>query len=188
MTSHTACNTCALVTLPPGKGARARSQKERLFRATLVQAARPQASGLLRNPPMPAFVTLKIGETRSGNTKKLHALRSTANYYGWTEYFEEWSLKTEFIQGSRQFGFDPGRRGHPQCSPGRRLRICRSPSKSGLPAGFTNAFKVTSNVGLLDLAELAHFTKVDWEWMEDTSYARVSRDRWEDRYARATHR
>ena len=137
---------------------------------------------------MAQFVTLKLGETKFGSAKKLHALRATANYYGWTEEFEEWSFKPELVEGSRQFGLDPGRRGHPQCSSGRRLRICRSASKSGLPAGFTNAFKVTRNVGLLDLAELAHFTNVDWEWMESLDGERVSRDRWEDRYARTTHR
>ena len=136
---------------------------------------------------MPAYVTLKLGETKSGKPKKLHALRATANYYGWLEYFPEWTFQPEFEQGGRLFGIDPGRRGHPQCSSGRRLRICRSPSKDGFPAGFTNAFKVTSNTGLLDLAELAHFTTVDWEWMQDVSYQRVSRADWERRYARTFH-
>ena len=137
---------------------------------------------------MAQFVTLKLGETKFGSAKTLHALRSTADYYGWTQEFEEWSLQPEFEQGGRKFGFDPGRRGHPQCSSGRRIRICRSPQKQGNPAGFTNAFKVTRNVGLLDLAELAHFTKVDWEWMESLDGERVSRERWADRYARTTHR
>ena len=136
---------------------------------------------------MPVYVTLKLGQTKSGKPKKLHALRATANYYGWLEKFEEWTLEPEFEQGGRLFGRDPGRRGHPQCSSGRRLRICRSASKDGFPAGFTNAFKVTSNTGLLDLAELAHFTTVDWEWMQDVSYQRVSRADWERRYARTFH-
>ena len=54
---------------------------------------------------------------------------------------------------------------------------------NGLPAGFTNAFKVTSNTGLFDLAELAHFTKVDWNWMESLCGQRIDRERWADRYA-----
>lgn len=137
---------------------------------------------------MAQFVTLKLGETKFGSPKKLHALRSTANYYGWTEEFEEWTFQTEFVEGGRSYGLDPGRRGHPQCSSGRRLRICRSPQKQGFPPGFTNAFKVTRNVGLLDLAELAHFTNVDWEWMESLDGERVSRERWADRYAGTTHR
>ena len=136
---------------------------------------------------MPEFVTLKLGETKSGAAKKLHALRTTANYYGWTEKFEEWSLKAEFEQGGRQFGRDPGRKGHSQCSSGFHVRICRSPVRSGLPAGFTNRFKVTANTGLFDLAELAYFTNVDWEWMETPRSGRVSRAEWIDRYARNTH-
>ena len=136
---------------------------------------------------MPEFITLKLGETKSGRAKKLHALRSTANYYGWPEKFEEWSLEAEFEEGGRRFGFDPGRRGHPQCSSGYHVRICRSPSKDGFPAGFTNRFKVTKNTGLFDLAELAHFTKVDWEWMETPTSGRLTRADWERRYARTTH-
>ena len=136
---------------------------------------------------MAEFVTLKLGETKGGAAKKLHALRSTANYYGWLEKFEEWTFQAEFVEGERSYGRDPGRRGHPQCSSGRRLRICRSASKDGFPAGFTNAFKVTSNTGLFDLAELAYFTNVDWEWMETPTSGRVSRERWLDRYASKTH-
>ena len=136
---------------------------------------------------MPAYVTLKLGETKSGNVKTLHALRSTADYYGWTEKFEPWIGKIQFLQGDRAFLLQPSRRGYEAWSPGRRLRICRSPSKNGFPAGFTNAFKVSSNTGLFDLAELAHFTKVDWEWMQDTAYQRVSRVDWERRYASKTH-
>lgn len=137
---------------------------------------------------MTKYVTLKLGQTKSGNAKTLHALRSTADYYGWTEAFPEWVGEIQFFEGDRGFLIDTGRRGHPQCSGGKRLRISRSKSKRGNPAGFTNAFKVSANTGLFDLAELAHFTKVDWEWMEDTSYARIDRTRWEDRYAGKTHR
>ena len=136
---------------------------------------------------MSLYVTLKLGETKSGKAKTLHALRSTADYYGWTEYFPEW-VGQELRVGDRYtLLYSPSRRGHPQCSGGRRLRISRSPSRDGNPAGFTNAFKVSSNTGLFDLAELAHFTKVDWEWMTSIDYSRVSRADWERRYARTAH-
>ena len=136
---------------------------------------------------MASYITLKIGETKSGKAKTLHALRTTADYYGWTEHFPGWVGQIDSFQGSRAFLMDPGRRGHPQCSSGKRLRICRTPSRDGFPAGFTNAFKVTSNTGLFDLAELAHFTDGDWYWMSTRTGERVSRDRWEDRYASKTH-
>ena len=129
------------------------------------------------------YVTLKLGETKSGNAKTLHALRATADYYGWTEEFEEWVAKPVESSGKYVLLRGPGRRGHPQCSGGRRMRISRSPSRAGQAAGLVNAFKVSSNTGLFDLAELAHFTKIDWNWMTDVSYQRVSREDWERRYA-----
>ncbi len=135
---------------------------------------------------MTQYVTLKIGETKSGATKKLHALRTTADYYGWTKEFEEWSFKTLFEQGGRSYGYAPSRRGHPQNSSGYRVRICRSPVPGGLPAGFTNQFKVTRNTGLFDLAELAHFTDVDWEWMESPRSGRVKKADWLARYQEGT--
>ncbi len=136
---------------------------------------------------MTQYVTLKLGETKSGKAKTLHALRSTADYYGWTEAFPIWIAKEIISPEGRVFFRDPSRRGHPQCSGGRRLRISRSPSKAGQAAGLVNAFKVSSNTGLFELAELAHFTKGDWHWMQDTAYARVDRADWERRYAGITH-
>ena len=130
------------------------------------------------------YVTLKLGQTKSGKAKTLHSLRSTADYYGWTEAFPEWIGEESFTEGGRTFLQCPSRRGHPQNSSGRRLYICRSASRQGLPRGFTNAFKVSSNTGLFELAELAHFTKINWYWMSDMTYGRVSREDWERRYAR----
>ena len=133
------------------------------------------------------YVTLKLGETRTGSAKTLHSLRSTADYYGWTQEFEEWVAEPVGTAGKYVILRDPGRRGHPQCSGGYRLRICRSRERTGFPKGFTNAFKVSANTGLFDLAELAHFTKVDWHWMSTKTGERVSRERWADRYANTTH-
>ena len=138
-------------------------------------------------PAMTQYVTLKLGETKSGNAKTLHALRSTADYYGWTKEFPEWIGKPLAVGDRYELLHSPSRRGHPQSSSGRRMRISRSASRDGNPAGFTNAFKVSANTGLLELAELAHFTKVDWEWMTSTDHSRVSRADWEHRYARDFH-
>ena len=129
------------------------------------------------------YVTLKLGQTKSGKAKTLHSLRATADYYGWTEAFPEWIGEESFTEGGRTYLQCPSRRGHPQNSSGRRLFICRSRSRVGQPRGFTNAFKVSSNTGLFELAELAHFTKINWYWMSDMTYGRVSREDWERRYA-----
>ena len=136
---------------------------------------------------MANYVTLKLGESKGGRQKLLHALRTTADYYGWLEEFPVWIGKTVENDSGYRYLMDPGRRGHPQCMGGKRLRISRSPDKSRYAAGFTNAFKVSSNTGLLDLAELAHFTKIDWHWMESLDGERVDRARWEQRFVRTTH-
>ena len=136
---------------------------------------------------MISYVTLKLGESKTGSAKTLHALRSTADYYGWLENFEEWVAKPISTAGKYVISYDPGRRGHPQCSAGYRLRICRAHSMDGYPAGFTNAFKVSANTGLFDLAELAHFSKGDWYWMSTKTGERIKRAEWEDRYAGILH-
>ena len=148
-----------------------------------VQALPPNGSGLSRLLRMISYVTLKLGQTKSGSAKTLHSLRSTADYYGWTEQFEEWVAKPVEDSGKYVLSRDPGRRGHPQCSSGYRVRLCRAHEMQGFPAGFTNAFKVSANTGLFDLAELAHFTKGDWYWMSTRTGERVTRAHWEDRYA-----
>ena len=127
-------------------------------------------------------MTLKLGQTKSGNAKTLHALRTTADYYGWSEEFEPWGPKVVAVVGNKTFVQDPGRRGEMFCEAGRRHRICRSPSTAGMPRGLTNQFKVSANCGLRDLAELANFTKGEWYWLDSPFGERISRDRWAEMY------
>lgn len=87
------------------------------------------------------------------------------------------------MQGERRISLDPGRRGRLECEGGRRHRICRSPSKRGFPAGMTNAFKLSANCGLVDIAEVAHFTQGEWHWLEGPRKQRIERDRWLEMYA-----
>jgi len=130
----------------------------------------------------PQWVKLRLGETSRGTGKWLQAYRATADYYGWTKEFPIWTPKTVLVEGGRTFAVEPGRRGGPGQQGGRSHRICRAQTTGGFPAGFTNRFKVSTNVGLFDLAELAHFTDVDWHWMTGPTGDRVSRAAWEERY------
>ena len=134
------------------------------------------------------YVKLKIGVQPKVGSKYLIALRSTADYYGWSKEFEPWSPKVVEVRGNYTFVKDPGRRGEMFCEAGRRHRICRSPKTAGMPAGFTNQFKVSANCGLSDLAELAHFTTVDWHWLDSPFGERISRERWESLYQADTSR
>ena len=134
------------------------------------------------------YVKLLIWRPDQGPDRWLIALRTTADYYGWTQEFEEWSPKPAFVENGITFVRDPGRRGEMFCEGGRRHRICRSPNKGGQPAGLTNQFKVSNACTLLDLAELANFTQQDWYWMSGPTGERISRIRWASIYATGTHR
>ena len=134
------------------------------------------------------YVKLRLGTQESRQPKYLIALRATADYYGWSEEFEPWFPKTEETLAGRQFVRDPGRRGGLQFAGGRRHRICRSPVTAGYPKGLTNQFRVSSRVCMLDLAELAHFTKGEWHWMSSPFGERISRERWEAMWQAGTSR
>ena len=128
------------------------------------------------------FVKLLLWRGSGKKDKYLVALRTTANYYGWTKEFESWSPRPIYQSGGYDFCLDPGRKGNLILASGKRIRICRSPKRQGNPKGLTNQFKVSRNCGLLDLAELAHFTESDWHWMDGPYGERIGRDHWERIY------
>jgi hypothetical protein len=80
----------------------------------------------------------------------------------------------------------PKRNGRGHAAGGKRLRISRSSSRQGNPAGLTNQFLVSNSMRLVDLAELAHFTQGDWHWMETFNGDRLSREHWEEIYQAAS--
>ena len=129
-----------------------------------------------------SYVKLLLHRPNASASKYLIAMRATADYYGWTKEFEVWTPKPVDLGDDRTYFMDPGRKGHVMHEPGRRHRICRSPVTQGYPKGLTNAFKVSRNCSLLDLAEVAHFTDVDWHWMDSPFGERIFRDHWERIY------
>ena len=135
--------------------------------------------------PESDWVKLVVGLQNTRNTKWVMALRSTADHYGWTEEFEPWRPGDARLQGGVVTFQDPGRRGRPGAGGGTTLRISRSPDRDGYAAGMVNRFRVSCRVGLADLAELAHFTKGDWHWMEKLGGGRLTRDEWEAIYQAA---
>ena len=125
------------------------------------------------------YVKLLLQREAGTQDKWLIALRTTADYYGWTEQFPAWSPEAVVVENGRRFFYDPGRRGEMFCEGGRRHKVCRSPSRNGTPAGKTNRFKLSANCGLVDIAEVAHFTQSDWYWMTAPNGERIRRERWE---------
>ena len=114
------------------------------------------------------------------------ALRSTADYYGWTEEFKLWRPKTIKTTELGDWCYVPSREARGKANGGKRLRICRSPNRCGHPAGLTNQFMVSNSCRTFDLAELANFTKGDWYWMESLSGQRISREHWARIYKAGT--
>ena len=133
------------------------------------------------------YIKLLIERPDSGvGDKYLIALRTTADYYGWTQEFERWSPKPLYQQGGYSFFSHPGR-GEMFCEPGQRHRICRADTTAGYPRGKTNAFKLSRTCGLFDMSELANFTQGNWYWMSSPSGERISRERWAAIYQAGPH-
>lgn len=136
--------------------------------------------------PLDPYVKLVLGEDSVKNRAYLIALRTTADFYGWTEGLPAWAPKELAVVGGYSIGHDPGRKGSFKLAGGTRLRLSRSPSTAGNPAGFTNVFRVSKQVDVRHLAQLAHVTQGDWFWMTSLFGERITRDRWEEIYA-ASH-
>ena len=151
----------------------------------VVERDRPYGSRLRNDLMKEDYVKLVLGDRRAHNPTYLIALRTTADYYGWTEELEAWRPKLHQVVGETRIVHDPGRRGSLKYAGGRRHLVCRSPSTAGMPAGFTNAFRVSARCGLPELAELAHFTSGDWYWMTGPFGERIRRERWESIYQAA---
>ena len=195
-------NRGVLVTLTEGSGARTQSRVGSAERSASIadRAQTVPSRGVLppqddagRTPPTLMsrgatgsvsndYVKLLLGREEGKRDKYLISLRTTANYYGWTKEFEEWAPKPINNIGKYQLFIDPGRKWDLRMHGGRRHYICRSPVTGGYPKGMTNAFKVSRTCGLLDLAELAHFTDIEWHWMSSPYGERISRDHWERIY------
>ena len=124
------------------------------------------------------YVKLLLWREKDKRDKYVIALRATAEFYGWTKEFNEWTLPTAYADDRYEYSYVPVRKPSIHNEAGRRHQICRSPSTAGMPRGLTNQFKVSRNCGLLDLAELANFTEGDWHWMTSPYGERIRRDQW----------
>ena len=132
------------------------------------------------------MLKLVLRRQKSGAARYLNAWRATADFYGWTEAFDLWAPPVVSSQGGYNFSYMPQRSGRGHERGGKNIRICRSPSRDGNPKGFTNRFTVSKSCTKFELAEIAHFTNVDWYWMESVTGERLSRDRWEAIYEAGT--
>jgi hypothetical protein len=134
------------------------------------------------------YIKLLLLRSEKGPDRCLHALRATADYYGWTQEFKVWRPKTIAGSGGYQLSHSPNRSGRGIARGGKRIRISRSESRQGNPARLINQFTISNSMRTIDLAELANFTQGDWHWMEDLAGVRVSREHWAEIYRAGTPR
>lgn len=134
------------------------------------------------------YIKLLIWRPDQGPDRYISALRSTADYYGWTQEFKIWRPKAIAEDNGYQLFYFPARQGRGKARGGKRIRISRSESRQGNPARLTNQFTISNSMRTVDLAELANFTQGDWHWMEDLSGVRVSREHWAEIYRAGTPR
>ena len=124
------------------------------------------------------FIKLTIFRNSAGRARWVHALRATADYYGWTQEFERWIPNGSYVENGKRFVSKPDRSGWGIPVGGKPGLICWAKSRVGSPKGKTNRFRMSNSCRLVDYAELAHFTKGDWYWMTGPTGERISRDRW----------
>lgn len=102
----------------------------------------------------------------TGHTIYLHALRSTAEHFGWDEAFDAQRPAAllpvrpdgmKYVNGNRR----TGARG------GRRIQISRTETKSNKKGTLVNVFRIARAATYADLIAVAKATKGEWYWMTD---------------------
>ena len=124
------------------------------------------------------FMKLDLGGPK-GARGSIAVLRTTAEYYGWDKAFPEFQ-PLELIDGSgyRAQLWGNNRQNSPGAQGGKGLRICRSESKDGWPAGKTNRFRIVGNVTNAQLVDLAAVAGEKFEWMTKKNGEKISREDW----------
>lgn len=131
---------------------------------------------------MSRYCSLNIRTTPKGECIWIRCLRTTAEKFGWLSAFEEQEIGLARMLDPEQ----PRRRQlmrHRIDIGGHGIRICTGGGKKGHPAGSTFRLRCHSRVTNRDLAELAHFTAGEWEWLETMNRDRLTRLEWDAVYA-----
>lgn len=123
------------------------------------------------------WVELAVRRLAKGRYVKLICLKSTADFYGWSEFFPT-VIESRLADGDGEtLVFNQMRRGVHR---GRHalVRISRDANKQGHPAGVTNQFRVSQCAMQRDYAEIAQGVGVEFGWMEDKNNRRRSQEEW----------
>ena len=126
---------------------------------------------------MYVFSNLVVRRTNAGDAVSIRVVKETADYFGWSEVFEDFTKSRKAFMGDRYNAFCPSL-GKGARQGGRRHRICRDASKKGHPAGKTHCFRIVGPWSRKDLAQLAVVAGDKFEWMEGFHGERISREDW----------
>ena len=134
----------------------------------------PTAMGRILQPRV--FKKVFIRQRESGSWVWIRALEQTIDLYGWGETYP---VGGDFFNPSnndgkqRLFRAQSRRQGG-----GIPMMIGRHASIHRKQPHTYNSFRASSQITLSDLAELAHFTKIDWAWMKRPCGQYWSREEW----------
>ena len=118
-----------------------------------------------------------IRRAQSSSPIYIHALRTTAEFYGWDVAFDERrsAVALPVRPDLRQFA-RPVRQS-PRVG-GRRMQISRAASKIGKVKGCVNEFRIAKAAGDHDIAQVAAATRGEWHWLTDKNGRRIDRAVW----------
>ena len=126
---------------------------------------------------MYVYANLVVRRTKAGDAVSIRVVKQTADYFGWTEAFEDYTKSRKAFLGDRYNAFCPSLGKGPHRG-GRGLRISRHPSRTGHPAGQCNRFRIVGDWSNKDLARIAQVAGDKFEWMENLRGKRMSREDW----------
>ena len=119
-----------------------------------------------------------LRRTRQGGPILLQARKETAEFYGWDKHFEPYieGYKVDPETGTQYINQPTCVKGNARS--GQAIRISRTASKSGQVRTQVNHIRISKDATTADIAKVAKFTDVDWNWMETFSGERRSREKW----------
>lgn len=123
----------------------------------------------------------------SGQYCTFRTRHATAELFGWDKVYVDKKVQFSLDHGDRglsyfaRAGSRKSRRFQRSIKFGRYLPE-GSPTKTA-----THTVRLGSRVTAFDIAELAHFTDIDWDWLEGPDGRRHERRWWEAKYQRGPH-
>jgi hypothetical protein len=126
-------------------------------------------------------IDLVLRTNPQGQHATVRVLKTTAEFYGWTNHFKTPLDLLREEQGFPQYVRTKSN-AWARLVGGTAIRIGRGTDMRRNEPGLTNQFRINNRVKISDLAELASKTEVEWQWLERPCGRRMERDWWLNLY------